>query len=183
MDELSAVEYQTLRQTISTRGTARPALFLGGLGLWALALLAVLIALPNPIASAVPLLILVATFETLRVLNAGVERIGRYLQVFHERRAEHDDVLSAPAWEHMAMRLGPRAPGAGGHPLFLPVFLMATAANFLAVLLPGPVLVELVATGVVHMAFVVWMTYADRGMRRQRERELVAFRALRGPRA
>ena len=30
-------------------------------------------------------------------------------------------------------------PGVGGHPLFVPLFLMATALNYLAVMLPGPV--------------------------------------------
>jgi hypothetical protein len=179
MDELAALEYQTLRQTISTRGTARSALFLVGMGVWAVTLLTVLIALPNPVASVIPLLVLVATFEALRGLNSGVERIGRYLQVFHERPIYEGVGLGAPAWEETAMHLAPRAPGAGGHPLFLPIFLMATAANLLAVLFPGPVLVELVAAGMVHLAFVVWILYADREMRQQRARELAAFRALR----
>ena len=34
-------------------------------------------------------------------------------------------------------------PGVGGHPLFVPVFFMATAVNYLAVLLPGPVAIEM----------------------------------------
>jgi hypothetical protein len=178
MDELSRIEYQTLRQTISLRGTARSTLFLAGTGLWAGALLAVLVVFPNPIASAIPLLVLMATFEALRALHTGVERIGRYIQVFFESLSDEGPAVP-PAWEHAAMRLGGRVLGAGGHPLFLPVFLLATAVNLLAVILPDPLPVELATLGVVHAAFVAWMIYVDRGVRVQREQELEMFLALR----
>lgn len=178
MDALAPVEYQTLRQTISVRGSLRPPLFLAGMGLWAAALLAVLIVFPNPVASAIPLLMLVSTFEALRVLNSGVERIGRYVQVFFEREADAAP-MTPPAWEHTAMRIGGRVPGAAGHPLFLPIFLMATLVNLLAVLLPGPMPVELVAMGGIHLAFIVWALAADRAVRTQRARELDAFERIR----
>lgn len=175
MDELSSIEFETLRLTIASRGTARLVLFLTGVGLWAVALLAILIALPNPIASIVPLILLLATFEAARMSSAGVERIGRYLQVFYERPALDQAPLVTPAWEHTAMRLGPRVPGTGGHPLFLPFLSLATVVNFLAVLLPGPVPAELTGAGIVHLAFIAWMLYVDRGMRRQRAHELERF--------
>lgn len=148
------------------------------MGLWAATLLTVLAAVPNPVAAAVPLVLLTATFEALRGLSAGVERIGRYLQVFYEEPA-HILSTSAAAWERTAIELGPRVPGAAGHPLFLSTFLLATLVNLLAVLLPGPVAIELAIMGLAHMAFVVWVVVADRGMRRQRGHELEAFRALR----
>lgn len=178
MDELSRVEFAVLRHTIAIRGTVRPALFLAGMVCWAAALLVVLMAFPNPIASTIPLLLLAATFEAIRTLHTTVERIGRYIQIFFEVPPTADPV-TPPAWEYTAMRLGGRVPGAGGHPLFLPIFLLATAINLLAVLLPDPLPIELLTMGTVHVAFIAWMTYVDRGVRVQRERELEAFRALR----
>jgi hypothetical protein len=177
MDQLRVEEYRALRATIRTRGGLRLALCLGGLGAWGLALVAVLAWLPNPVAGSIPLLLLVATFEVNRMLHLGIERIGRYLQVFFE-----DSIVSAadtPAWERAAMSFGPALPGAGGHPLLLPIFLLATLVNFLSVVLPGPVPLELGAMTVPHVSFAIWMFYADRGMRRQRVRELERFKDLR----
>jgi hypothetical protein len=140
--------------------------------------MAVLAALSYPIAAAIPLLILLATFEIIRPMNFGVERIGRYLQVFYEERGEPDRALAdTPSWERVAMRFG-SVPGAGGHPLFVPVFFLATALNFLAVLLPAPAPVELAVMAVPHLAFLGWVLSADRAMRRQRDSELARFREL-----
>jgi hypothetical protein len=132
--------------------------------------------LPFPIAGTIPLLLLVATFEVNRMLHLGVERIGRYLQVFYEESPAR--AVDGPAWEHTAMRFGPAAPGAGGHPLLVPLFFFATLINFLSVVLPGPIQSELATMAVPHVLFVIWMVYADRAMRQQRERELLRFRAL-----
>jgi hypothetical protein len=97
-------EYRALRDLISHRGTARILLLWAGIVAWAAILCLVLIHLPFPVASALPLLVLVATFEGARTLHFGVERIGRYLQVFHEGRGPAD-----AGWEHVAMAVGPRA--------------------------------------------------------------------------
>jgi hypothetical protein len=43
----------------------------------------------------VPLLVLVAGFEAAFALYTNVERIGRYLQVFHERDGEVESVCSS----------------------------------------------------------------------------------------
>jgi hypothetical protein len=51
--------------------------------------------------------------------------------------------------------------------------------NLLAVLLPGPVAVELSLMAVPHAAFLIWIVWTDRIMRGQRVRELARFRALR----
>lgn len=180
MDDVAAREYAALRETVRSRGGIRTALFLVGLAAWAVALLVVLIWLPQPTASVVPLLILLATFEVVRTLHLGIERVGRYLQVFFEEIPGEIAPTRPPAWEHTAMAFGPTLPGAGGHPYFLPVFLMATLVNFLAVLFPGPVLVELATLAVPHVALLIWLLHCDRGMRKQRATELARFRALRG---
>jgi hypothetical protein len=111
------------------------------------------------------------------MLHLGVERIGRYLQVFYEDPPVAG--TETPAWEHTAMSFGPALPGAGGHPLLLPIFLLATLVNFLTVVLPGPIPLELGMMTVPHVSFAIWMFYADRGMRAQRTAELGRFRALR----
>jgi hypothetical protein len=176
MDQLESIEFRVLRETIRARGGLRLTLALAGLAVWAVTLVAVLAWLPYPIAGTIPLLLLVATFEVNRMLHLGVERIGRYLQVFYEESQSPGS--GTPAWERTAMTFGPTAPGAGGHPLLLPLFLFATLINFLSVVLPGPVPIELGVMTVPHVSFVIWTLYADRAMRQQREIELARFRAL-----
>ena len=179
MTDLAHEEYNALRETIRLRGTARPVVALAGLIAWAAVFVAVLIGLPNPLAAVVPLLVLVAGFEATRSLHLAVERIGRYIQVMFEESAGNEDpTLTPPAWERTAMVFGPSVPGAGGHPLFLPVFLMATIVNFVAVILPGPVPIELGTLLVPHLAFIIWMLHCDRGMRKQRSVELARFREI-----
>ena len=169
-------EFRALRDAIARRGTVRVVLQWAGLVAWAPVLVAVLVWLPFPVAAAIPLLLLVATFEAARTLHLGVERIGRYLQVFHEP----DPPAPGDArWEHVAMALGPRVPGAAGHPLGVPVFLMATLLNGLAVMIPGPQPVEWIAMLLLHLAFVAWMAVCDQRMRRQRLQELAELTRLR----
>ena len=131
-------EYLVLRSIIGQRGALRPILMLAGTAIWAAIFIAVLVLLPYPVAAAIPLLVLVVTFEVIRPLHFGAERIGRYLQVFYEEAGESGRALGdTPAWERVAMHFGV-VPGVGGHPLFVPAFLMATALNYLAVMLPQP---------------------------------------------
>lgn len=179
MSNVGDLEFRALRAAVAARGLWRSALALAGLGLWAGLLVATLIALPYPVVAIVPLLVLVGTFEVIRPLHVGAERIGRYLQVFHEERVGADTPGAPPAWERTAMALGAAVPGAAGHPLFVPIFALATVANLLAVLLPGPVPVELGLLAVPHGAFLIWLGLADRAMRTQRARELARFRELR----
>jgi hypothetical protein len=171
-------EYLVLRKTIADRGTLRSVLVLCGMGVWGVLLVAVLTLLPFPIAAAIPLLALVVTFEVIRPLHFGAERIGRYLQVFYEEDGDPGRSLSdTPSWERTAMSFG-RVPGVGGHPLFVPGFFMATALNYLGVVLPGPVPVEMAAMAVPHLLFIVWLVAADRAMRKQRAIELARMREL-----
>jgi len=178
MERHGSSEYLVLRQTITQRGALRPVCAVAGITGWAALLVAVLVWLPYPVAAIIPLIILFATFEVIRPLHFGSERIGRYLQVFYEEMGVLDRPLAdAPAWERVAMRLG-SVPGIGGHPLFVPVFTLATLTNYLAVLIPGPVPLEFGALAVPHVAFIAWLGFADRAMRRQRDIELARFRDL-----
>ena len=138
MERHDRSEYRVLRQTIQTRGTLRPILVLAGFGLWAALLIAVLLLLPFPIAAVIPLTILLVTFEVIRPLHFGAERIGRFIQVFYEEDGQPERALSdMPSWERVTMSFG-SIPGTGGHPLFVPIFFLAALVNYLAVLLPRP---------------------------------------------
>jgi hypothetical protein len=178
MDRPRRSEYLVLRRTIASRGAIRPILALCGIGMWASLLTAVLVLLPYPVASGIPLLVLLVTFEVIRPLHFGAERIGRYLQVFYEEQGEPGRALSdTPSWERVAMSFG-RVPGVGGHPLFVPAFFLATVVNYLAVLLPQPVAIEMTVMAIPHLAFIAWLIAADRAMRSQRAIELARLRDL-----
>ena len=178
MERHARSEYLVLRRTIAQRGALRPILALCGIGMWAIVLIAVLALLPYPVASAIPLLVLVATFEAIRPLHFGAERIGRYLQVFYEESGQPDRPLAdTPSWERVAMSFG-HVPGVGGHPLFIPVFVLAAFANYVVVLIPNPVPVELAVMAVPHLAFLAWLVMAHRAMKAQRAVELARLRQL-----
>ncbi|MCC7123259.1 MAG: hypothetical protein IT178_00310 [Acidobacteria bacterium] len=172
MQTLSEYEYRALRDAITARGHLRSALALAGLGLWAGLVVAVLIALPVPVAALVPLTVLWGTFEIIRPLHFGAERIGRYLQVFYEERSGAD----VPAWERTAMAFGASVPGAAGHPLFIPVFAGATLVNLLIVALPVPTPIEFSSLALPHASFLLWLARSDRAMRRQRNDDLARLR-------
>lgn len=180
MQESALQEYRALRDGVAARGQLRATLTLVGVLGWAGTLVAILLALPYPLVSVLPLTILVATFEVIRPLHFGAERIGRYLQVFFEEPGMLEPgPLAPPAWERTAMAFGAAVPGAAGHPLFVPLFAVATLVNFLAVVMPGPVPVEAGLLSVPHVAFIAWLLLADRAMRAQRTSELARFRELR----
>ena len=82
-------EYRTLRDTIRQRGTARVWVFLAGFGMWAALTVATAALAALPVATLLPLLILAAAFEAVFSLHVGVERIGRYVQVFFEAGVKH----------------------------------------------------------------------------------------------
>ena len=178
MERPDASEYLVLRQTIARRGSLRPILVLNGIGLWALALTAVLAWLPYPAGITIPLVVLLTTFEAIRPLHFGAERVGRYLQVFYEEAGDPSRVLTdTPSWERVSMNFG-AVPGVGGHPLFVPIFALATFLNYLGILVMGPVPVELAVMVVPHLAFLAWLASAHRAMKAQREIELARLRAL-----
>jgi hypothetical protein len=171
-------EYLVLRRTIAQRGALRPILLVCGTGIWAATLTAVLVWLPYPVAAAIPLVMIAATFEAIRPLHFGAERIGRYLQVFYEEAGDPGRALGdTPSWERVAMAFG-KVPGVGGHPLFMPIFFLATIVNYLAVMIPGPVPMEMAVMAIPHVAMIGWLLAAHRAMKSQREIELERLRTL-----
>ena len=169
---LQEQEYTALRQTISTRGTVRmlllPVTFLG----WAVLTMVLMLFGDAPVAAVASLGVLAAGFEAIHALHVGVERIGRYLQVFYEAR---DD---GPRWETTAMAVGPALPGGGIDPLFSAMFLSAAVLNLIPVMLPQPTAIEMAVIGTLHLAFVVRVVRARIAAARQRAVELESFRAL-----
>ena len=171
-------EYLVLRRTIAQRGALRPILLVCGIGIWALTLTAVLVWLQYPVAFFIPLIVIAATFEAIRPLHFGAERIGRYLQVFYEEAGEQDRPLrDTPAWERVTMRFG-KVPGVGGHPLFVPIFFLALAVNYMAMMLSGPGAIDTIVMAVAHAIFGGWLFAAHRAMKTQREIEVERLRNL-----
>src|SRR3954463_9411331 len=76
-------EYRALRATIRARGTARVWVFVVGLSAWAALMVATTAVSGVPMVALVPLVVLAGTFEAVFALHIGVERIGRYIQVFY----------------------------------------------------------------------------------------------------
>jgi hypothetical protein len=166
-------EFTALRQTIASRGTVRVVLLVVTLLGWA-ALTVVLLLFSNlPVAVVYPLAMLAAGFEGVHALHVGVERIGRYLQVYFEGE------LDGPRWETTAMAVGPALPGGGIDPLFTVLFTCAAMLNLIPALLPEPTPIEIGIIGTLHLAFLVRVVRARGAAARQRAVELESFRALR----
>ena len=163
-------EYAALRATIRERGTARMLLLPVVFGIWAGAAIATTAAIQLPIAAILPLIVLAAGFEAIYALHINVERIGRYLQVFHEPDG---------GWEHVAMEFGRRFPGRGPDALFSALFLMATAINYLPVALGGTT-PELVAVGLLHLVLAFHIGTARSRATEQRQQDLDRFVAIKG---
>lgn len=165
-------EYKALRATIRERGTARHWMLQAGLGVWSALTIGVAALASAPVATLVPLLFLAATFEAIFALHTGVERVGRYLQVFHE------DVPGEAAWEQTAMAYGRTFGGGGIDALFSPIFWVATLFNFLPVVLTGPAAMDWAVVGVAHLLFIVRIAVAKRQSGRQRAVDLDRFAQL-----
>jgi hypothetical protein len=161
-------EYAAMRGTIRDRGTVRmillPVIFIG----WAGTAVATAAVITVAVSTLVPLLVLAAGFEAILALHINVERIGRYLQVFHEA----DD-----GWEHVAMEFGRQFPGSGPDPLFGRLFVLATSVNFLPAALGGTV-PEIGVLAVLHMLFVNRVRLAKAFAASQRALDLERFKSL-----
>jgi hypothetical protein len=168
-------EFRVLRETIAARGTVRIVLAPLTLTAWAGVALVLVLFSNLPIASLLSLGVLAAGFEAIHALHAGVERIGRYLQVFYEEQA------NGARWETTAMHVGPALPGGGVDPLFTALFMSAVAVNLVPALLPSPVPIKLGFILAIHVAYGVRIVRARIAARRQRASELERYRALRNP--
>src|SRR4029079_1460322 len=140
-------EFRILQATIQQRGTARmvvlPIVFIG----WAGTAVATAAVITVAVSTLVPLLILVAGFEAVFALHVNVERIGRYLEVFHEGE-------NGPGWEHTVSLFARRFPAAALDPLFGRLFALATSVNFLPAALGWENMPELVILAALHLVFI-----------------------------
>ncbi|HKB46516.1 MAG TPA: hypothetical protein VKC57_02395 [Ktedonobacterales bacterium] len=175
-------EYSALRATIRERGTARVCLFAGGIAAWTAATIATAALASTPLATLLPLLLLAAVFEAVFTLHVGVERIGRYLQVFYETDPSAPPASPAlpglPKWEHAAMAFG-RPPGAATtDALFTVPFLLAALFNAAPALITDPARVELVFIGGAHALFVLRLLVARHASGQQRAIDLERFQQL-----
>ena len=164
-------EYRALRETIRERGTARHWVVIVGLVAWAaLALAGSVISLPA--LTLIPLLVLVASFEVIFTLHTGVERVGRYIQVFYEETGD------TAAWEHVAMAYGRTFGGGGIDALFSPLFAVAALLNVVPVALSGSVAIDWTIVATVHLLFIVRIWAATRQAAGQRAIDLERFTRL-----
>ena len=162
-------EYRALRDTIRQRGTTRIWVFLAGLIAWGALTIATAALASLPVATFLPLLILAATFEGVFSLHVGVERIGRYIQVFLEADG---------GWEHVAMAVGRPLKGTSSDPLFTAHFLIAIVLNIVPALLAQPVAIEVWVVLAVHVLVVARILLAHRVATHQRAADLKRFTDL-----
>jgi hypothetical protein len=166
-------EYRALRDTIRERGTARVWVVIAGVFAWA-ALTAATAALSStPLGTLLPLLMLATAFEIVYALHVGVERIGRYLQVFHESATD------SPGWEHIAMAFGRPAGAASVDPLFAALFALAALVNLMPALVLQPIRAELIFVGGAHALFALRLIVARQTAAKQRAIDLERFQQLR----
>jgi hypothetical protein len=161
-------EYRALRATIRERGTTRVWVVLVGVAGWGGLVLATAAVMPLPVATVLPLLFLATTFEIVFALHTGVERIGRYIQVFFE---------DGSGWEHAAMAFSQTA-GGGVDPLFANYFRIAAILNFVPAVFARPMPIEWGFVGIIHLLFIVRVAVARRQAARQRAADLERFQQI-----
>ena len=164
-------EYTALRATIRERGTARVWVFVAGFTAWGALAVATAALTSIPVASLLPLLVLAAIFEAVFALHVGVERVGRYLQVFHETG-------DRAAWERTAMAFGRPKGGAVADALFAIPFLLAALFNIVPALIAQPTPAEIVFVVGAHALFVLRLAVARAAAARQRVVDLERFQVL-----
>jgi hypothetical protein len=163
-------EFRALRDTIRDRGTARLVLAPFVFTAWAATAVATSAVITVAVSTLVPLLVLAAGFEAIFALYLNVERIGRYLQVFHEDQAE------GAGWEHVTMEFGRRFPG-GPDPVFGRLFMAAVSVNFLPVVLGGTH-IEIGILAGVHFLMVNRIRLGQKTARALRSADLERFEQI-----
>ena len=170
MPDFGRSEYEALRATIRERGTLRVWTALIGLALWGFLALGLLFIEFEGAVVLVPLVVLGATFEISFFIHTGVERIGRYLQVFFEEKQ------AMGAWETTAMSYGQRFAG-GSDPLFTWLFAAAAAVNFFSSVAISST-EWLIGSLFAHLAFGWRLLKAKRIAAGQRAIDLERYRSL-----
>ena len=168
-DSLRQLEYTAMRATIRERGTARmvlaPVVFIA----WAATSIATAAVITVALSTLVPLMVLAAGFEAIFALHTNVERIGRYIQSYHEEGS---------GWEHVAMEFGRRFPGGGPDPLFSRLVTIAVSFNYLPAALGGTP-IELALLAIFHLLLIFRIRVARQAAAGQREADLERFMSLR----
>jgi|HubBroStandDraft_6_1064221.scaffolds.fasta_scaffold631660_2 hypothetical protein len=171
MPDRDLAEYDALRATIRERGSVRMWLILAGILGWGALAIGLWAAEVQGALTLVPFLAVAATFEISFFIYIGVERVGRYLQVYHEEDGQ--------GWEHIVMAYGKNFPG-GADPLFIPLFSAVAIVNFLGSLAaatrrPGWIVVSLFAHLILGWRFLT----ARRLAATERALDLERFASLR----
>ena len=162
-------EFDAIRAAISQRSTARVILLPIVFAAWGALTVAATAAIAVALGTLIPLLVLAAGFEAVFALHVNVERLGRYLQVFHERDANE--------WEHVTAAFGNQFAGTPD-PLFTRLFILATSVNFFPVALGGERW-EVALIGICHFALVYRVRKAQTFAAAQRSKDLKAFETIR----
>ena len=166
-------EYRSLRETIQARGSLRIAIAVSTFLTWSALSLWCWTSAAGSLVGLVPLFVLFAGFEAVLSLHTGVERIGRYVQRMFESGGP-----TPPAWEHVAVAMGPRWLSPGGlDPLFSLVFLVAAWLNFIPAA-AGADSLQLTIVTVAHAAFILRVVLARRFAARQRAIDLAALESV-----
>jgi hypothetical protein len=165
-------EYKALRATIRERGTARMWIVLTGLVAWAALILATAALVLPPVVALVPLVVLATALEIAFALHTGVERVGRYLQVFYEEEE------SARAWERHAMAPAPLFRATTMDALFTPLFMTAAVFNMLPLPLGGAVPIEYAVVASFHLLFLIRILQVRHHAGRQRALDLERYQQL-----
>lgn len=160
-------EYTALRATIRERGTTRVYVFALGAGFWAALTVATLAFALPPIATLVPLVALAATYEAVLALHVAVERIGRYLLVFH-----------GDQWEQRAAAFGRPAGAIAVDPLFTTPFVIAAVLTMMPMLGTRPIVQELIAVFAATALFIGRVLRAHVVAGRQRQVDTARFQEL-----
>jgi hypothetical protein len=170
---LALQEYRSLRETIQARGSLRFTLAAVTWFVWAALSLWCWTSVAGPVAGLIPLFVLVAGFEIVLSLHTGVERIGRYVQRMFENGG-----AASPAWEHVAVVMGPRWLSPGGlDPVFSLVFVAAAWLNFIPSA-AGADRLQLAIVTATHLAFVLRVVMARRFVARQRAADIAALESV-----
>jgi hypothetical protein len=165
-------EYEALRATIRERGTLRMCVILAGFIVWGALTLALNASEFERAVTLVPLLVLAAAFEISFFIHTGVERVGRYLQVYYEENE---------GWEHTIMAYGRNNPG-GSDALFITLFAVTAGINFLGSFPTAARHVGWIGISfIAHLVFGWRLVTARRLSAGQRALDLDRFRALKDP--
>lgn len=173
MEPFDLEEYRQLRAAIRERGSLKTVLFLAALTAWAGAGVMVAAFISLPLASLVPLILLVAGFEAVHQLHIGAERIGRYLFVRYESE------IAPIRWERAiaAFGAGHRSSPRPADALFSIVFAAACILNFLIAAL-GATAAEMAGIGAIHALVIMRIFIARRAASSQRTEDQKRFEEI-----